>query len=150
MNNAEADQMNSVGDATGMNNAAETNSYASHTMDWPQSVYYAWVMYGAVSFQLSLYWIQRFYMQNWYGLAADYKSGNPQGFTMFGLGETINRVVLIIMWTATAICWLLTLVQVEALFWWFTVWARVLHFIDVLRILTIVIFKSVGVFRDTK
>ena len=119
-------------------------------MDWPQSVYYAWVMYGAVSFQLSLYWIQRFYMQNWYGLAADFVSGNPQGFTAFSLGETINRLTLIIMWTASAFFWMLTLIQAEALFWWFTVWARFLHYIDAIRILVILGFKTAGMFRDTK
>jgi len=119
-------------------------------MDWPQSVYYAWVVYGAVSFQVSLYWIQRFYMQNWYGMANDYKSGNPTMFTNFGMAETINRLVLICMWSVTAFFWVLSCVNTEWLFWWFSVWARFLHYIDVARLLIVTGFKTAGVLMDTK
>lgn len=119
-------------------------------MDWPQSVYYAWVLYGAVSFNVGLYWIQKFYMNNWYGLASDYQSGNPTGFTNYGLAETINRLVLLCMWTITAFFWVLTNVQAEWMYWFFTIWARVLHFLDVLRLLTVTTIKTIGVFTDTK
>ena len=128
----------------------ENNTYAHVTMDWPQSVYYAWVLYGAVSFQLGLYWIQKFYMNNWYGLATDYKSGNPTGFTNYGLGETINRLVLLCMWSVTALFWVLTNVQAEGMYWFFTIWARFLHFVDVLRLITVTVFKTIGVFTDAK
>merc|ERR1712166_1068974 len=83
----------------------ENNSYSHITMDWPQHVYYAWALYGAVSFQLSLFWMQRFYMQNWYGLPADYLSLKPTLWTYFGMGETINRLVLICMWSLSALFW---------------------------------------------
>lgn len=130
--------------------AFENNTYAHVTMDWPQSVYYAWVLYGAVSYQVGLYWIQRFYMQNWYGLASDYQSGNPTGYTNFGLGETINRLVLLVMWSVTAFFWTMSCIQQEWMFWFFTIWAKIIHFVDVLRLLTITVFKTIGVFTDTK
>jgi hypothetical protein len=124
--------------------------YSHVIFDWTQPVYYAWVLYGAVSFQVALYWIQRFYMQNWYGMASEYKSGNPTGFSNFGLGETINRLVLICMWSVTAFFWVLSNFQSEGMYWWFTVWARFMHYIDVLRLLVVTIIKTVGVFSDTK
>lgn len=118
--------------------------------DWSQPVYYAWVLYGAVSFQCALYWIQRFYMQNWYGLTSEYRSANPTGYTNFGLGETINRLILICMWSLTAFFWVLSNVQAEWMYWWFTVWARFLHYVDVIRLMVVLIFKTIGVFSDTK
>jgi len=35
----------------------DAGDYADEINGWPQSVYYAWVMYGAISFQASVYWI---------------------------------------------------------------------------------------------
>jgi hypothetical protein len=94
--------------------------------------------------------MQRFYMQNWYGANDEYRSGNPTGFTNFGLGETINRLTLICMWALTAFCWTLSNIQQEAFFWFFTIWARILHYIDIFRLLTVTTFKIVGFFTDTK
>jgi hypothetical protein len=125
-------------------------TYSHVIFDWTQPVYYAWVLYGAVSFSVSLYWIQRFYMQNWYGMVSEYSSGNPTGFTNFGLGETINRLVLICMWSTTAFFWVLSNFQTEGMYWWFTVWARFMHYVDVLRLLIVLVFKTIGVFSDTK
>ena len=88
---------------------AENHTYQHMTNDWPQSVYYAWVLYGAVSYQVGLYWVQRYYFQNWYGTSDQYKSGNPRGYTNYGLGETINRIILLSMWSATAVMWTLSL-----------------------------------------
>ena len=62
--------------------ASENNTYAHETNDWPQTVYYAWVLYGAVSFQVGLYWMQRYYFDKlgvehsrWLPLAGDLLCG---------------------------------------------------------------------------
>jgi hypothetical protein len=47
-------------------------SYAAETNNWPQNVYYAWVLYGAAAFMNSFYWMQRYYFENDYALAAEY------------------------------------------------------------------------------
>lgn len=129
----------------------ETNQTYNHlTMDWPQSVYYAWVMYGAVAYQVGLYWIQRYYMENWYAVASEYKSGNPGAYTNWGLGETINRLALLGMWALTAFFWTLSNIKMEWFYWFFTIWAKILHFVDLARLLTVLVFKTVAMFRDTR
>jgi len=54
------------------------------------------------------------------------------------------------MWSLSALFWVLTNIQIEDMYWFFTVWARVLHIIDVLRVVTVMAFKTIGVFDDKK
>jgi len=89
-------------------------------------------------------------MQNWWGIPGDYLSKRPTYFTWFGLAETINRITLIVMWTVSTIFWLLTNVQAEGMYWFFTVWVKILNVIDVLRLILTLLLKTVGVFDDTK
>jgi len=89
-------------------------------------------------------------MENWYGYSDNYISRKPTMYTYFGMGETINRGILITMWTASVVFWLLTLIQVEELYWFFTIWARILNAIDVLRLLLVILFKIIGMFDDVK
>lgn len=98
----------------------------------------------------AIYWIQRYYFQNWYGAAADYLSGKPSSFTMFGMGEMINRLMLIGMWTLTAIFWSVTFMQNDGLYMFFVLWARMLHYGDILRIILSTVFKMVGMTMDTQ
>merc|ERR1719272_492208 len=88
--------------------AVDPQSYKAQTMNWPQNVYYAWVLYGAVSMSSAMYWIQRYYFKNWYSDTTEYLSKLPYTYSLYGIAETINRVTLIIMWTLTAIVWCLT------------------------------------------
>ena len=118
-------------------------------MNWPQNVYYAWVLYGGVSFSSCFYWVQRYYMKNWYGEADEYKSKLPTTYTVYGIAETINRVILIVMWTLTAVLWMLTAAW-EGFAFFFTIWARVLHYTDIIRLLVVTIMKFIAFFVDKK
>ena len=88
-------------------------------------------------------------MKNWYADSADYKSAKPHMNTYYGIGETINRITLIIEWTLTAVVWMLTGTW-EGFAYFFTVWAAVLHYIDIVRIMTVTVFKIIGMFADRK
>jgi len=89
-------------------------------------------------------------MSNWFLLAGDYLSKRPNYYTWFGLAESINRITLICMWTVSTIFWLLTNVQAEGMYWFFTVWVRLLNVIDVLRLILVLLLKTIGVFDDKK
>lgn len=54
------------------------------------------------------------------------------------------------MWSLSAVFWLLTLFKAEELYWFFTFWSKILHFIDVLRILFSLCMKTIGIFDDVK
>ena len=125
-------------------------SYAAETNNWPQNVYYAWVLYGAAAFMNSFYWMQRYYFENDYALAAEYQSGKPSTFTIFGLAETINRIVLTIEWSLTAIAWCLTFLKIDGLYYFFVLWAQILHFIDIIRVIAVNVMKIIGMFTDSQ
>lgn len=69
-------------------------------------------------------------------------------FTYFGFAETINRVSLIVLWTITAVFWTLSMSENEWLYWFFTIWARTLHYLDVIRVMVVILTKSIGFFAD--
>jgi hypothetical protein len=124
--------------------------YSEQTYNWPQNVYYAWVLYGAASYMCAIYWIQRYYFENWWGTVAEYLSGKPDTFTLFGMGEVINRLALIGMWGLTAVFWTITIFQVDGLYMFFVMWARILHYADIARILVSTVFKMIGMMSDTQ
>lgn len=66
------------------------------------------------------------------------------------MAETINRVVHIITWTLSSVAWFLTMVSWEGFTFFFTVWARVIHFIDLIRLVFVVIMKAVAFVNDDK
>jgi hypothetical protein len=70
-------------------------------------------------------------------------------YTVYGIAETVNRITLIVMWTLTAVLWMLTAVW-EGFAFFFTIWARVLHYTDVIRLLVVTIMKIVSFFIDKK
>lgn len=37
----------------------------------------------------------------------------------------------------------------EWFYWFFTIWAKILHYTDVVRLLVVTIFKSIGFFKDS-
>jgi hypothetical protein len=127
----------------------DDSNYSAQTMDWPQNVYYAWVLYGGVSISCSLYWLQRYYMKNLMGDELEYKSKLPFTYTVYGIAESINRVWLIVMWTLTAVVWMLTPAW-EGFAFFFTIWARILHYSDAIRMLVVTIMKFVSFFIDVK
>ena len=88
-------------------------------------------------------------MKNWYGEADEYKSKLPTTYTVYGIAETINRVILIVMWTLTAVLWMLTAAW-EGFAFFFTIWARVLHYTDIIRLLVVTIMKFIAFFVDKK
>ena len=114
-------------DVSDIGGQPDTQAYAQQTRLWPQQVYYAWVMYGATSFSVALYYLQRFYFANWYSDTADYKSSKPNSNTVFGVGESFNRVAQILTWCLTTVAWMLTLLNWDGTQWFFTVWASLLH-----------------------
>jgi hypothetical protein len=130
--------------------ADESTLYSEQTYDWPQNVYYAWVLYGAASYTCAIYWIQKYYFNNWYGDAAEYLSAKPSTFTLFGMGEEINRLMLILMWGLTAIFWSVTFMQNDGLYMFFVMWARILHYADITRIIVSTVFKVLGMAMDTQ
>lgn len=69
---------------------------------------------------------------------------------MFGMGEEINRLMLIVMWGLTAVFWSVTFMQVDGLYMFFVMWARILHYFDIARILTSTVFKVIGMATDTQ
>jgi len=77
-------------------------------------------------------------------------SNKPTLNSYYGMGETINRLILLIMWTLSAFFWLVTNINEEWMYWFFTIWARVLHFVDMARFLTVSVMKTIGIFEDTK
>ena len=122
-------------------------------------MYYAWVLYGATAFQVGFYHLQRYYFSNWYtdttytygsNGKGEYKSTKPNLYTYFGMAETVNRVASLIMWTITCVGWMLTLISYEGFTWFFTHWARVLHYFDMIRLLVVTVMKMVGFFIDVK
>lgn len=129
---------------------AEYMPYSSETNGWSQNVYYAWVLYGAASYMCAIYWIQRYYFENWYALPAEYLSEKPTTFTMFGIGEEINRVWLMSVWGLTAFLWTVSLMRMDGIFFFFVIWARILHYLDVARLITVQTFKFIGMAMDTK
>merc|ERR1711957_1140592 len=105
---------------------SDPQSYKAQTMNWPQNVYYAWVLYGGVSMSSAMYWIQRYYMKNLYSDTEEYLSKLPYTYSLYGIAETINRVTLVIIWTL------------------------ILPYTDVIRLLVVTIIKLVSFFTDTK
>jgi len=63
---------------------------------------------------------------------------------MFGMGEEINRLMLILMWSLTAIFWSVTFMQNDGLYMFFVMWARMLHYGDIARIIVSTVFKILG------
>merc|ERR1712166_512662 len=88
-------------------------------------------------------------MKNWYGEADEFKSKLPFTYTIYGIAETINRITLIVMWTLTAVFWMLSSAW-DGFAFFFTIWARILHYTDVIRLLVVTIIKFVSFFTDTK
>merc|ERR1712166_75304 len=88
-------------------------------------------------------------MKNWYGEADEFKSKLPFTYTIYGIAETINRITLIVMWTLTAVFWMLSSAW-DGFAFFFTIWARILHYTDVIRLLTVTIIKIISFFIDKK
>ena len=80
--------------------------------------------------------------------ATDYAAVNPLFYTVNSLAEFINTIVLVTEWTLTALVWALTITNVDAILWFFVVWAGILHYIEALRFVIVGIMKFVSYFTD--
>lgn len=54
------------------------------------------------------------------------------------------------MWTITATIWMISNSDSQAIYFFFTTWARILHYLDVIRIIVVIITKTIGMFTDRK
>jgi hypothetical protein len=66
------------------------------------------------------------------------------------LAETINRIVLTVEWSLTAIAWCLTFLKIDGLYYFFVLWAQILHFIDIIRVIAVNVMKIIGMFTDSQ
>jgi len=64
------------------------------------------------------------------------------------MGESLNRLILIGGWSFTAIAWSISLFQNNGIYMFFVMWARILHYIDIARIVITTIFKIIGMAQD--
>lgn len=53
-------------------------------------------------------------------------------------------------WGMTAFFWTVSLMRLDGIFLFFVIWARILHYIDIARMLTVHVFKFVGMAMDER
>jgi len=55
-----------------------------------------------------------------------------------------------VMWSITAAAWTISNLDSQWFYFFFTIWARVLHYLDVIRLIVVITAKTVGMFTDRK
>ena len=93
-------------------------------------------------------------MNNWYTeypvLDTNFNANvNLYWTTVHGIASSIERLLKLILWTVTVVGWALTMTSVLDLQIFFTYWAVVLHWSQMIITLFMTIMKFVAMFMDT-
>lgn len=125
--------------------------------DWQTNQFAAWGMFGTAAIINAMYWLQQYYYKFWmkpakkYASGADYKYATivtVNIYSIWGLAEWWNVLILILQWVPTAFVWILTIFDVSEIHWFFIRWCGWMHYVDALRFLTVAIIKIVSFFND--
>ena len=84
-------------------------------------------MFGLASTMNAVYWLQNYYSKYWYASVTEYAAtaasaqedgqangaGRINGYTLWGLANAINAIVLLIQWVPTALVWIATILDID-------------------------------------
>ena len=144
---------------TAANLAGAAPAAALTGMDaWNDRQYTAWTMFGLASTMNAVYWLQNYYFKYWYASVTEYaaasesKATNPASlintYSLWGLANAINAIVLLLQWVPTALVWVATILNIDELTWFYVMWCGVMHYVDAVRFLLVAAIKTASFWAD--
>merc|ERR1712160_123190 len=106
----------------------------------------------------AVYWLQNYYFKYWYASVTEYaaasesKATNPASlintYSLWGLANAINAIVLLLQWVPTALVWVATILNIDELTWFYVMWCGVMHYVDAVRFLLVAAIKTASFWAD--
>lgn len=124
--------------------------------NWDERQNAAWLMFGATSVTLAMYWLQYYYYHFWFVTAGEYAASTSDRlrsntYSMWGLSENINAYGMMFQWVPTALFWVLTgATNDDDVIWFFVIWCGIMHYVDVVRFVLVNVVKVVAFFYDSE
>merc|ERR1712166_1257844 len=112
----------------------------------------AFTITGTMAVLSSMYWLQKFYLNHWMHDKRQFMSWtrggvDPNWYTYWSIGDTINVLVTAIIQTIAAIAWLMSPYNPTAL-WSFIAWQTLVHYIEGIKWVIVAVFRFIAFFGD--
>merc|ERR1711957_984181 len=69
-------------------------------------------------------------------------------YSLWGLANAINAIVLLLQWVPTALVWVATILNIDELTWFYVMWCGVMHYVDAVRFLLVAAIKTASFWAD--